>query len=85
MGCFSERNAFDLHVRNMNNWISVDFIMALSMELWECNMEMSRNEGREEAYRMSESDFTPAWMGPDNALAVQIQQVCNFKKVDSSI
>lgn len=48
-------------------------------------MEMSRNEGREEAYRMSESDFTPAWMGPDNALAVQIQQVCNFKKVDSSI
>ncbi|KAI7796452.1 protein c-Fos [Triplophysa rosa] len=48
--------------------------MALLMELWECNMEMSRNEGREESYHVSESDFTPAWMGPDNALAVQIQQ-----------
>lgn len=41
-------------------------------------MDMSCNEGREESYRMSESDFTPAWMGPDNALAVHIQQVCNL-------
>lgn len=45
------------------------------MELWECNMEMS-HEGWEESYR--DSDITPGWMGPDNALAVHMQQVCNF-------
>ncbi|XP_065143092.1 protein c-Fos [Paramisgurnus dabryanus] len=48
--------------------------MALLMELWECNMEMSHNEGREASYRRRESDITPAWMDQDNALAVHLQQ-----------